>query len=35
MEILQDFPQAFGIRNNDPSWQQHAQQYAAGGYSYG
>jgi hypothetical protein len=31
----QDFPQAFGIWNNDPNWQQHAQQYAAGGYSYG
>jgi hypothetical protein len=31
----QDFPQAFGIWNNDPSWQQHARQYAAGGYSYG
>ncbi|MGC2403605.1 MAG: hypothetical protein WA510_27690 [Acidobacteriaceae bacterium] len=30
-----DFPQAFGIWNNDPSWQQHAQQYAASGYSYG
>jgi hypothetical protein len=27
MEMLQDFPQAFGILNNDPSWQQHAQQY--------
>jgi hypothetical protein len=25
----QDFPQAFGIWNNDPNWQQHAQQYAA------
>ena len=31
----QDFPQAFGIWNNDPNWQHHAQQYAAGGYSYG
>jgi hypothetical protein len=31
----QDLPQAFGIWNNDPIWQQHAQQYAAGGYSYG
>jgi hypothetical protein len=31
----QDFPQAFGIWNNDPGWQQHARQYAAGGYSYG
>ena len=31
----QDFPQAFGIWNNDPSWQQHARQYAAAGYSYG
>jgi hypothetical protein len=31
----QDFPQAFGVWNNDPSWQQHAQQYAEGGYSYG
>ena len=31
----QDFPQAFGIWNNDPAWQQHAQQYAAAGYSYG
>ncbi|HTZ59649.1 MAG TPA: hypothetical protein VMB49_16190 [Acidobacteriaceae bacterium] len=30
-----DFPQAFGIWNNDPNWQQHAQQYAASGYSYG
>ena len=31
----QDFPQAFGIWNNDPGWQQHAQRYAAAGYSYG
>src|ERR1700748_1194514 len=31
----QDFPQAFGIWNNDPGWQQRAQQYAAAGYSYG
>ena len=31
----QDFPQAFGIWNNDPHWKQHAQQYAADGYSYG
>jgi hypothetical protein len=31
----QDFPQAFGIWNNDPNWQQHARQYTAGGYSYG
>jgi hypothetical protein len=31
----QDFEQAFGIWNNEPRWQQHAQQYAAGGYSYG
>lgn len=31
----QDFPKAFGIWNNDPGWQQHAQQYAAAGYSYG
>jgi hypothetical protein len=31
----QDFPQAFGIWNNDPSWRQHAQQYATSGYPYG
>jgi hypothetical protein len=31
----QDFPRAFGIWNNDPNWQQHTQQYAAAGYSYG
>jgi hypothetical protein len=31
----QDLPQAFGIWNNDPSWQQHAQQYATNGYPYG
>lgn len=31
----QDFPQAFGIWNNDPGWQQHAQRYAVAGYSYG
>src|ERR1700742_681213 len=31
----QDFPQAFGIWNNDPNWQQHPQQYATDGYSYG
>jgi hypothetical protein len=28
-----DFPAAFGIWNNDPDWQVHAQRYA--GYSYG
>ncbi len=31
----QDFPKAFGIWNGDPNWQQHAQQYAQAGYSYG
>jgi hypothetical protein len=31
----QDFPQAFGIWNNDPGWQQHPQRYAASGYPYG
>jgi hypothetical protein len=31
----QDMPQAFGIWNNDPNWQQHAQQYATNGYPYG
>jgi hypothetical protein len=31
----QDFPRAFAIWNNDPDWQQHAQQYAASGYPYG
>ena len=31
----QDFPTAFAIWNHDPNWQQHAQQYAAAGYSYG
>src|ERR1700744_5550532 len=30
-----DFPRAFGIWNNDPHWQEHAQQYAASGYPYG
>jgi hypothetical protein len=30
-----DLPLAFGIWNNDPNWQQHAQQYAVDGYSYG
>ncbi len=31
----QDFPKAFGIWNNDPDWQQHAQKYATAGYPYG
>jgi hypothetical protein len=31
----QDFPEAFGIWNNDPNWQQHPGQYAASGYPYG
>jgi hypothetical protein len=31
----QNLPQAFAIWNNDPDWQQHAQRYAAAGYSYG
>jgi hypothetical protein len=30
-----DFPRAFGIWNNDPDWREHAQRYAAAGYSYG
>ena len=30
-----NFPLAFGIWNNDPSWQQHPQHYSAAGYSYG
>jgi hypothetical protein len=28
-----DFTRAYGLWNNDPNWQQHAQQYH--GYSYG
>jgi hypothetical protein len=31
----QDLPRAFGIWNNDPNWQEHAQKYAASGYPYG
>jgi hypothetical protein len=31
----QDFPKAFGIWNHDPNWQQHTQQYAQSGYTYG
>lgn len=30
-----DFPLAFGIWNNDPDWQKHAQRNASAGYSYG
>jgi hypothetical protein len=30
-----DFPKAFGIWNNDPDWQEHAQQYATADYPYG
>jgi hypothetical protein len=30
-----DFPRAFAIWNNDPDWREHAQRYAAAGYSYG
>jgi hypothetical protein len=31
----QDLPKAFGIWNNDPKWQEHAQRYAEAGYAYG
>jgi len=30
-----DFSKAFGIWNNDPDWQEHAQRYAKDGYPYG
>jgi hypothetical protein len=30
-----NLPKAYGIWNNDPNWEQHAERYATAGYSYG